>query len=512
MDALRIFVSSAVLFACALPTSYAVEDSAPGDGPTGNEVSAALHRATQFLSARIADHGGYKWVSSADGKLGNGEGIAPPGTIWVQPPGTPAVGLALLQAYEATQEPIHLQAAEAAALALVRGQLRSGGWHYRIEFDPSKRTEFVYRSGPQGSRESIPQTPLPGGWEIWRQRKYQADMTIIDDDTTPAALRLLIRVDQALGFRNREVHEAAKYALESTGNAQYPNGAWSHNYDRFPLQPPSEDFYPVLIARYPTQWSRTWSKDFTGCYVLNDRITQNMIVTMLLAYRVYGDKQYLASATRGGDFLLAAQMPDPQPAWAQQYDRQMQPVWDRKFEPPAISGLESQDVLETLLTLYRETGDRRYLQPIPRALAYLKKCQLPDGTLARFYELESNRPLYFTKDYQLTYQKDDVPRHYGFGFPSRLQAIEAQYRQLADAPPERLQQEKAPEFTPELVKTVREVLASQRKDGAWLEPGEVRDANGRKVRPPEGVVHSQTFIDHVGTLTRYLAALPKDAP
>ena len=46
---------------------------------------------------------------------------------------------------------------------------------------------------------------------------------------------------------------------------------------------------------------------------------------------------------------------------AQQYDREMHPVWDRKFEPPAITGLESQDALETLLLLARKTGDRKYL-------------------------------------------------------------------------------------------------------------------------------------------------------
>ena len=38
-------------------------------------------------------------------------------------------------------------------------------------------------------------------------------------------------------------------------------------------------------------------------------------------------------AERAGDFILAAQMPEPQPAWAQQYDAAMHPAWARKFEP-----------------------------------------------------------------------------------------------------------------------------------------------------------------------------------
>ena len=79
-------------------------------------------------------------------------------------------------------------------------------------------------------------------------------------------------------------------------------------------------------------------------------------------------------------------MPDPQPAWAQQYNYDMHPIWARQFEPPAITGGESQDAIETLLKIYRATGDKKYLEPIPRALAYLKKvaaARRPAGPLLR---------------------------------------------------------------------------------------------------------------------------------
>ncbi|MBL8798827.1 MAG: polysaccharide lyase, partial [Planctomycetia bacterium] len=388
--------------------------------PRRAEVVESLRKATKFMHGQVARHGGYAWTSGVDGKLRNGEGGCGPDTIWVQPPGTPAVGLALLDAHEATGEALHLKAAEDAARALVKGQLRSGGWHYRIEFDPPARREFAYRAGAKLNLAALPKTPAPGGWDVWKQRQHKDDMTLLDDDTTPAALRLLMRVDRALGFKDREIHEAAEYGLTALLNAQYPIGAWSHNYDRFPTEPPSVEHYPVMAASVPKEWSRTWTKDFTGCYMLNDRITQNAIATLLLAWRIYGERKYRDAADRGGEFLLLAQLPAPQPAWAQQYDRKMQPVWDRKFEPPAVTGLESQDVLETLLLLHRETGDRKYLEPIPRAAAYLSKLRLADGTLARFYELKTDRPLYFTKDYRLTYSKVEAPAHYGFAHPSRL--------------------------------------------------------------------------------------------
>ena len=470
--------------------------------PQRKHVVESLRKATDFFHATIAAHGGYAWTASLDGKLRHGEGPAGPGTIWVQPPGTPAVGLAFLNAYSATGDEVHLAAAFDAALALVKGQLRSGGWYYRVEFDPAMRKEFIYRDSDLASQRVT--TPAPGGWDIWRQRRYPGDMTMLDDDTTPSALRFLMRVDKVFKFQNQALHEAVEYGLASTLSAQYPIGAWSHNYDRFSTQPPDEVHYPILAASYPSQWSRTWTKDFTACYMLNDRITQNMIATMLDAYRIYEDNRYLASAQRGGKFLALAQMPDPQPAWAQGYNRQMQPVWDRKFEPPAITALESQDVLATLLLLYRETADPDYLKPVERALNYLGQCSRVEGKLARFYELQTNRPLYFTKDYRLTYDAGEVPTHYAFTVPVRLQAIEAEYRRLLD--PKTGEPPAAEPLTDELSASVAKILAAQDTRGAWPEPGTVRDAQGRKIAPPEGVVHSQTFIDNINLLARYLQA------
>ncbi|OYT68700.1 MAG: hypothetical protein CFK52_14510, partial [Chloracidobacterium sp. CP2_5A] len=130
-----------------------------------------------------------------------------------------------------------------------------------------------------------------------------------------------------------------------------------------------------------------------------------------------------------GGFLLLAQMPEPQPGWAQQYDFNLRPIWARKFEPPAVAGRETQDAIETLLRIYRLTGDAKWLEPIPRALAWLKRSHLPDGRLARYYELRSNRPLYMTPDYKLTYSDRDVPDHYGWKTESRVAALEASLKE-----------------------------------------------------------------------------------
>ena len=101
----------------------------PANGPTEAEATEALRRAVHFFCSEVSRHGGYLWRYSSDLTLREAEGRAGPDTIWVQPPGTPAVAEAFLDAYEATGERLHLDAARAAADALLLGQLHSGGWN-----------------------------------------------------------------------------------------------------------------------------------------------------------------------------------------------------------------------------------------------------------------------------------------------------------------------------------------------------------------------------------------------
>ena len=48
--------------------------------------------------------------------------------------------------------------------------------------------------------------------------------------------------------------------------------------------------------------------------------------------------------------------------------------------------------MRTLIKIARYTGQKRYLEPIPKALAYFKKSLLPDGRVARYYEFKTNKP------------------------------------------------------------------------------------------------------------------------
>ncbi len=473
---------------------------AQGEDLLRAEAIRAMQRATRFFRARVAMRGGYVWQYKSDLSVREGEEVASASTIWVQPPGTPAVGMACLEAWKATGDTLYLDAAQEAARALAWGQLASGGWDYRIDFDPQEGGRWYYRRDaeagdvptPDDSQDRLP--ALQGG---------RRNTTTLDDNTTQAALRLLMRVDRATRFQDAEVHGAAGYALRALMRAQYPNGAWPQRYSAFP----DPEAFPVKRARYPEAWPRVWPKErYAAHYTLNDNAIADVIAVMMEAYRTYQDEGYLDAARRGGEFLILAQMPDPQPAWAQQYNRDMEPVWARRFEPPAVASAESFGAMRALMDLYLETGEGRFLEPVPRALAWAGQSALPDGRLARFYELETNRPLYFTRAYELTPSDADLPDHYAFKIAeARLREVEGSYERIAK------EGRDAVRVTPRKVsapkrEAVEAAISSLDGEGRWVEEGWLKDPNDRGRRAPAEVISCRTFIRNLTLLARYVTA------
>jgi hypothetical protein len=490
------------------PAAAALQ-AAPADAALRDRALAGLRRAVEFYRTKVAVEGGYHFAYSEDLSYGRSEQSEGRTRVEIQRDGTPVVAMAYLDAYDATGDPYYLEAARDVARLLTRGQYCSGGWSYFIELDPLARAEHPYRADgrcatPAGSTSDRP--------------------TTLDDNVTQAAVRVLMRVDRELGFRDAAIHEAARFALDSLVNAQYPNGAWPQRYSRFP----DPAAFPVKRARYPDEWARTWpGSNYFEHYTFNDNSIVDALDAMLEAARIYGDARYLASAERAGAFMLLAQMPEPQPGWAQQYDRDMHPAWARRFEPPSITGGESQSVMRALLLLYRETGDRKYLEPLPRALAYYQRSLLPEADreseirrracpgptpcAARFYELKTNRPLYITKGtrvtaldrgavnvdgYELSYSDASVITHYavlvsGAGFAEIAREYEA--LRAADAAsvkrPDRLRglspwsearpatgEAPAPgERDP--AARVRAILDGMDARGAWVEEGTIGRAD-----------------------------------
>jgi hypothetical protein len=173
-------------------------------------------------------------------------------------------------------------------------------------------------------------------------------------------------------------------------------------------------------------------------------------------------------------------VPAPQAGWAQQYNFAMEPAWARRFEPPAVSSGETAGIIRTLVDVHMATGDEKYLRPLAGAIQWLKRSEISPGKWARFYELGSNKPLYFTKDYKLVYTDDDLPTHYAFqgefNIPSAMSYAEHKRRETAAKRPSESK-----------VRTIVDALDNK---GRWVR-------NGR--------IETRLFIENVNTLCDYLA-------
>src|SRR5690349_10603108 len=149
------------------------------DDALARDARAAMEKATVFMRS-IATEGGYLWRYSPDLQQRAGENEATPTQIWVQPPGTPSMGMAFLRAHEVTGDARYLDAAKAAADALAIGQLESGGWDYLVEFDPKLSSNWYRRSDKGKVSEA--------------DAAKRKNISTYDDDNTQSAIRFLLAV------------------------------------------------------------------------------------------------------------------------------------------------------------------------------------------------------------------------------------------------------------------------------------------------------------------------------
>jgi hypothetical protein len=486
-----------LLIAVAIFFLFGVVRDCPAQTKLHTQAEETLRQAVaQFRE--LAVNGGYVYYYSLDGQRRLGEGVARPTEVWVQPPGTPSVGIAFLNAYGATGEDEYLVAATEAGLALAYGQLKSGGWTSSIDFDRQGPRIAQYRNGRGGGSRNN---------------------STFDDNTSQAALRFLMALDQAHRSQHQEIHECVAFGLDAAMDAQFPNGAfpqiWTGPNSAGPSSagpssagpssagPSSVQDHNVLAA-FPTYDWRTKGriKEYWNLYTLNDGAAGSITELLSDAHQIYGEAKYLDAAKRLGDFLVQAQLPAPQPGWAQQYNYQMHPVWARKFEPPAIAGRESQGVIRTLLKLYEKTGDERYLSPIPAALRYLESSQLPDGRLARYYELKTNRPLYMQRDgkkYSLTYDSSRLPDHYGWIVESEVAQLRAAYTRASRGEKDNPSRD---------LKAAAVRAIESNAAGRWISFDTGQPLVGQpKFRPDEPFLASAVFAENANAICEWLSSL-----
>ena len=278
-----------ILLATAILVSSSMLKAAE---PTHEEAVAAIRKAADFAQKNLAAGGGaYLWQYASALREREGEGQATATQGWCQPPGTPSVGEAFLEAWLVSGEDFLLEAARKTGHALAASQLESGGWDYRLEFDPKARSNWRFRNAKER------------GTKISAKAK---NVTTLDDDTTQSALRFLMKLDVALKHRDRRVHSAAEYALARLLKAQYPNGAWPQRYSEFP----DPKKFPIRKASYPDSWPREYPKvDYRSFYTFNDDTLADMIDTIVLYVQFIGFIAFI----RGWFIIAHSGQPGTQP-------------------------------------------------------------------------------------------------------------------------------------------------------------------------------------------------------
>lgn len=325
--------------------------------PSRDAVLSVMHEATDFMFDTLANRGGFVWFYTMDLEP-YGELKARPSMIWVEPPGTPSVGLALLEAYGVTGDAYYLHRAEQVAVALAQGQHPSGGWNYFIDFDP-------------GGLPAYYENFFSKCWGWQEYLKPRSNCTF-DDYSTTEATRFFLRLNAvAPSAQQRAVLDNT---LEHILRAQYPDGGWPQ---RFPDAEADHDY----------------SADRT----FNDEVAYDCITVLLEAAERLGDPRYREAALAGMDFFIRAQLPTPQAGWAQQYDADLKPTWGRPFEIGTVCSSQTVENILHLFEFFTITGDAKYLAPVPAALDWLEVSRLPGVTgytHTGFYEMGTNRPVY----------------------------------------------------------------------------------------------------------------------
>jgi PelA/Pel-15E family pectate lyase len=452
------------------------------DLPDPAVVSAAMRKANDYYVSQLASHGGYASSWKTDLSLAFAEGKESKTILSIQPPGTTTVGMAMLKAWQATGDEAFLEGAKGAAQALLDCQLESGGWTADFDFEGEDPEKWWLR-----------QEVAAGVAE----RGKQSNASTLDDNKSQSALLFLLELaHDPSGRDDAALHEAVTYALDRLLAAQTKIGSWPQQFSE---AAPADGI--VKKAAIPAEWPREFPKEkYTNFHTLNDGNLQKIVELMLRAHQLTGEANYLTAAKRCGDFLLLAQFEGDQPAWAQQYNQEMVPVWARKFEPPAVSSTESLGACFTLFEIWLATGEEKYRTTIPAALDWLEQAKLPNGRWSRFYEFGTNRPLYCVAEtYELTYDDSHLPDHYGFQPEYGGEKIERLRSDLAKPREELLTSRKGPDSPERWMKSARSLrgkvktaLETQNKNGVWID---------------DDRIDAELFVKHLNAMSAYVAAM-----
>ena len=166
--------------------------------------------------------------------------------------------------------------------------------------------------------------------------------------------------------------------------------------------------------------------------------------------------------------------------------------------------------METLIKIARYTGEKKYLEPIPRALEYFKKCLLPDG---------QGRPVLRVQDEQAALHGRAVPAHLRRlrrPEPLRLEAarpLRRRSRRRTRTPRAARDPAAGPPGQESGGGRPQDHPGARRARGAGSRPTRESGSSGSRSSPPAfRYLSSDVFSRNVETLSEYVARIRPSRP
>lgn len=363
---------------CGLWLASACFSTAFGRQPDSEQrILDAMKRATHYMMDVASYRGGFVWNYLPDMSRTWGEMEAKRTMVWIQPPGTPAVGHLMLDAYHATGDEYYYQCAERIAGALIWGQLPCGGWNYMFDFAGENSIKEWYA------------TVGRSGWRLEEFQHYYGNATF-DDGGTMEAAKFLLRI--YVEKYDPSFRPALEKVIGLVLTSQYPVGGWPQ---RWPLK-----------YDHPFQGKA----DYSSFITLNDDVIPDNIDFLIQCYQSLGMQRLKEPILRAMNCVIILQQGAPYAGWGDQYTvEDLQPAHARSYEPRAINTATTIRMVRTLMEYYRLTGDTKYLSGIPAALDFVESMRLPESEVERwgrpsrdpdailvprFIDPDDGRPLY----------------------------------------------------------------------------------------------------------------------
>jgi PelA/Pel-15E family pectate lyase len=247
----------------------------------------------------------------------------------------------------------------------------------------------------------------------------------IDNGATTLPLRFLAQV--AIATDNEEYRAAVLRGVDYLLAAQYPNGG-------FP------QFFPLRPRGYYSHITYNDGAMIGALQLLRDVADARAPFGFVDA----GSRERASAAVaRGIECILKTQIRQDGAltAWCAQHDaKTLEPAWARAYEPPSLSGSESVGIVRFLMAIEKPSPE--VIASVEGAVAWFRRVPIhgqrlderrnPDGRKeriltpdpaapllwARFYELETNRPLYMDRDSKPNYDfmKVSYERRSGYSY------------------------------------------------------------------------------------------------